>query len=90
MGKLILFAAVCFAVYWGYTFYKKTTTNNLKEYDPLTGHPVSVDDLILYFKNKIDTIEADTMIKSKTAESNLAEYKRQLEECYKLKQQLNK
>ena len=91
MGRLILFAAVCFALYWAWQYYQGSSARreekfkdkyNPERFNDSDGDP---DALEAYYKRKINEMEERSVSGAEQAQEKLNYYKQKLEKLNNLK-----
>lgn len=91
MGRMILFALICFAAYWAWQYYqggKARQEERLKDkynperFDDSDGDP---DALEQYYKRKINEMEEASVKGAEQAQEKLEYYKQKLQKLNNLK-----
>lgn len=89
MGKLILFAIICFAIYWATKYYKARPKEKENDYSKgatsVAPESSEVDELIANFNKKIAEIESKSVEEIKKQEHLLQYYKQELQKLTNLK-----
>ena len=93
-GRMILFAVICFLLYWAWAYYKARPKEECKEKEPdysrgaatsASSNASKVDELIADFNKKIADIESKSVEEIQRSESILNFYKAELEKLNNLK-----
>jgi hypothetical protein len=86
-GRMILFAVICFLLYWGWQYYKNAQTNKEKPKNPADfrdsdGDP---DALRAYYERKIVEMEERAVMGIENAQEELEKYQEKLKKLNNLK-----